>query len=122
LRTDPLRIIAQAATALAALVVAGAGWASESGNPEKGAAIFKKNCASCHKLGEGAKNGVGPQLNLLFGRTAGTVEGAKYSPNMIRMGNDGLIWTAETLDAYIENPRALVSKTRMSFRGLDDAP
>ena len=39
---------------------------------------------------------------------------------MVRMGNDGLTWTAQTLDAYIENPRALVSKTRMSFRGLSD--
>jgi cytochrome c len=37
---------------------------------------------------------------------------------MKRAGADGLIWTAETLDAYIENPRALVSKTRMSFKGL----
>ncbi len=34
---------------------------------------------------------------------------------------DGLVWTVEALDAYIENPRALVSKTRMSFDGLEDA-
>jgi cytochrome c len=39
---------------------------------------------------------------------------------MVRQGDDGLIWTLETLDAYIENPRALVSKTTMSFRGIKD--
>jgi cytochrome c len=40
---------------------------------------------------------------------------------MDRMGNDGLTWTAQTLDAYIENPKALVSKTRMNFKGIKDA-
>ena len=37
------------------------------------------------------------------------------------MRADGLVWTAETLDAYIENPKALVSGTRMNFAGIDDA-
>ena len=36
------------------------------------------------------------------------------------MGADGLVWTIETLDAYIENPRSLISGTRMSYRGLKD--
>lgn len=116
-----MRGFATLTTALAALVVAGAGWASEIGDAEKGAAIFKKQCSACHMVGAGARHRVGPQLNGLYGRTAGTEEGVKYSPNMVRMGNDGLIWIATTLDAYVENPRALVSKTRMSFRGLPDA-
>lgn len=30
------------------------------------------------------------------------------------------MWDYATLDAFIENPRALVSGTRMSFRGIDD--
>jgi cytochrome c len=105
---------------LVALAAAGTAGASEIGDAEKGKTVFKK-CASCHQVGQGAKNRVGPHLNGLFGRVAGTEEGAKFSKSMVRMGNDGLTWTAETLDAYIENPRALVSKTRMSFRGLSDA-
>jgi cytochrome c len=36
------------------------------------------------------------------------------------MGVDGLTWTLETLDAYLENPRSLISGTRMSYRGLKD--
>ncbi|WP_299414792.1 c-type cytochrome [uncultured Sulfitobacter sp.] len=103
----------------AAFLVVGGASAEGLGDAEKGAQVYKK-CASCHQVGDGAKNRVGPQLNGLFGRVAGTVDGAKYSESMVRMGNDGLVWTAETLDAYIENPRALVSKTRMSFRGIKD--
>ncbi len=34
------------------------------------------------------------------------------------MGADGLTWTLDTLDAYLENPKALVSRTRMNFSGL----
>lgn len=40
---------------------------------------------------------------------------------MARMGSDGLTWTLETLDAYVENPKALVSGTRMNYRGMADA-
>jgi cytochrome c len=40
---------------------------------------------------------------------------------MERAGADGLVWTAETLDHYIENPRSLVTGTRMAFRGIDEA-
>ena len=39
---------------------------------------------------------------------------------MSREGTLGLVWTLEKLDAYIENPKALVSDTRMSFDGLED--
>ncbi len=92
---------------------------AHSGDAERGAKIFKK-CKACHQVGAGAKDRVGPQLNGIFGRPAGSIEGYRYSKGLERMGNDGLIWTAETLDAYIENPKALVSKTRMNFKGLSE--
>lgn len=109
----------QTSLTLAALFVAGVAWANEFGDPEIGADIFEK-CKSCHQIGEGAENRVGPQLNGVFGRIAGSLDDAKYSQSMLRAGADGLVWTEETLDAYIENPKALVSKTRMSFRGIED--
>jgi cytochrome c len=76
------------------------------------------NCAGCHQIGPDAKDRIGPHLNRIFGRPAGAHDGYKYSKPMQRAGADGLIWTVETLDAYIENPRALVSGTRMSFPGM----
>ncbi|WP_300019899.1 c-type cytochrome [uncultured Roseobacter sp.] len=105
---------------LAAISVAGAVWAEDFGDAEAGARVFTK-CKGCHEIGQGARDRIGPHLNGIFGRRAAAHEGYAYSKSMARAGNDGLIWTAETLGAYVENPRALVSKTRMSFRGLKDA-
>jgi cytochrome c len=104
---------------LAATLFAGASFAEGLGDPEKGAKVFKK-CSGCHQVGTGAVDKVGPHLNGIFGSLAAEHQGYRYSKSMTRAGDDGLIWTAETLDAYLENPRALVSKTRMSFRGLKD--
>ncbi|MES2549607.1 MAG: c-type cytochrome [Pseudomonadota bacterium] len=94
--------------------------AEEIGDAERGASLFTQQCKACHQIGEGAVDRVGPHLNGIFGRKAGAVDGFNYSKPMARMGADGLIWTLETLDAYIENPKALVSGTRMSYRGLKD--
>ena len=66
---------------LAAVCVAlwgAAAIAAESGDIDVGEKIFKKNCKSCHQVGANAKNRVGPQLNGLFGRQAGSVEGFRY--------------------------------------------
>jgi len=90
------------------------------GDANAGQAVFQRDCQFCHQIGDGAENRVGPHLNRVFDRGAGAVEGARYSPGMIRMGRDGLSWTYETLDAYLTNPRALISGTRMSYRGLRD--
>ncbi|MFN6978040.1 MAG: c-type cytochrome [Gemmobacter sp.] len=108
------------ALAAAMLAATPAVAAERIGDPAQGAVIFAAQCAACHQVGEGARNRVGPHLNGIFDRKAGVLEGVTYSRGMVRMGSDGLHWTLETLDAYIENPRALVSGTRMSYRGLRD--
>lgn len=94
--------------------------ANEIGDAANGEKIFQKECSKCHQVGESARNRVGPKLNGVFGRGAGEVDGFKYSSGMKRMGADGLTWTLETLHPYLENPRALVSGTRMSYKGLKD--
>ncbi|MGB0959816.1 MAG: c-type cytochrome, partial [Halocynthiibacter sp.] len=106
---------------IAAALFAGAAVAQTIGDVEKGEKSFQKNCASCHMVGPNARDRVGPQLNGIFGRKAASVEGFKYSKAMKRAGADGLEWTFDTLDIYIENPKSLVTGTRMSFRGLKDA-
>lgn len=96
--------------------------AADIGDAAAGADTFKKYCSACHQVGPEAKNRIGPRLTGLYGRTAGTVaDYTTYSKSITRMGNDGLVWTLETLNAYIENPKALVSGTRMNFKGLADA-
>jgi cytochrome c len=109
------------ALALSAVCLALPAAAEEIGDAERGATLFARQCKACHQIGEGAVNRVGPVLIDLFGRRAGSVPDFNYSKAMRRMGADGLIWTLETLDAYIENPKALVSGTRMNYRGMEDA-
>lgn len=94
---------------------AGAGF----GDAARGEEVFRK-CQSCHSVGKGAEDRVGPHLNRIFGRRAGAHDGFNYSEDMVMMGADGLTWTLATLDAYLTNPKALVSRTRMNFAGLDD--
>lgn len=107
-------------TSLSFACILGAGGGAAQGDADAGQKVFRK-CAVCHQLGADAKNRVGPHLNGIFGRAAASSPDFKYSKSMQRAGNDGLIWTQDTLDAYIENPKALISKTRMNFPGLGDA-
>ncbi|MEZ5797028.1 MAG: c-type cytochrome [Paracoccaceae bacterium] len=95
--------------------------AEEIGDATRGATHFQTQCSTCHQIGEGAVDRIGPRLNGIFGRRAGSLAGFPYSRSMARMGSDGLTWTLETLDVYIANPRSLVSGTRMTYPGLPDA-
>lgn len=104
-------------TALCLLpVLAGA---EEIGDADRGYEIYGM-CAGCHEVGEGAENGIGPHLNGIFGRVAGSLDDYEYSEGLARAGADGLIWDLRALNAYITNPRTLVSGTRMNFDGLED--
>lgn len=82
-----------------------------------GEKVFKR-CAACHAIGEGAKNRVGPALNGIMGRAAGGEEGFKYSPAMTKAGEGGLVWTAETLDTYLADPKSDIPGNKMAFPGL----
>lgn len=101
-------------------VLALAAFASPSladGNVEAGEKVFKK-CQACHTVGEGAKHRVGPELNELFGRTAGSAEGYKYSKAMIEAGEGGLVWDATSLTEYLIKPKDMIKGTKMAFAGL----
>ncbi|KAF1024667.1 MAG: Cytochrome c2 [Pseudomonas sp.] len=88
-----------------------------AGDAEAGGKLFTKTCGGCHSIGPDARPGFGPQLNGIVGRHAGTSEGYQYSD---AMKNSGVVWTRETLAAYIESPKKVVSGTRMIFWGISD--
>jgi len=81
---------------------------------EAGESSFKK-CMPCHDIGEDAKNKVGPELNGLDGRKAGTAEGFNYSD---ANKNSGITWSEATFKEYIKDPRAKVPGTKMIFPGV----
>lgn len=72
-------------------------------------------CRACHQVGEKARNGVGPLLNGLFGRKAGTIEGFNYSP---ANKDSGITWDEATFREYIKDPKAKMPGTKMVFPGL----
>ena len=88
-------------------------------NVENGEQIFRK-CRACHQVGDGAKNFVGPVLNNIMNRPAGSVEGYNYSAANKEAGQKGLVWTEENLFRYLENPAVFMPKTKMAFAGLKD--
>lgn len=79
----------------------------------KGEKVFKK-CVACHTLDEG-KNKVGPSLYGVFGRTAGTLEGYKYSKAMMK---SDIVWDDQNMDEYLKKPRKFLKGTKMAFAGL----
>ncbi len=82
----------------------------------KGKKVYKK-CAACHVVNK-EKNKVGPHLVNLFGRKAGAVEKYRYSKAMKKAAEDGLVWNVKTLDTFLEKPKKMIPKTKMSFRGI----
>ena len=96
-----------------AVIVASIGSASAQ-DLAAGETSFKK-CLPCHRVGEGAKNLVGPVLNGLDGRKSGTIEGYNYSdPNK----NSGIVWNEEVFREYIKDPRTKIPGTKMVFAGI----
>jgi cytochrome c len=81
---------------------------------EKGQRSFFK-CLPCHAVGPGAENKVGPELNGLDGRPAGTVASFNYS-NANK--NSGIVWNEATFKDYIRSPQAKIAGTKMVFPGI----
>jgi cytochrome c len=106
-----------AMSGLAMLVAASAAHAEPVGDAAEGEKIFRR-CQACHMVGENAKTRVGPVLNNVIGAVAGAREDFNYSPAMKGAGEQGLVWTDEALQGYLENPRAYMPGNRMAFAGL----
>ena len=118
-RTIKLGILTLAATG----AMATAGFAFDGGDATKGEKVFKK-CSSCHMIGEGAKNKVGPILTGVIGSAAASVEDYKYGKSIIAAGEAGLVWSEEEVFEYLADPRKYLrakledkkAKSKMSFK------
>lgn len=105
-------------SAITATTLLGATLASAQ-DAENGADVFRR-CRACHDVGENAKNKVGPVLNGIIGRKAGTIEGFNYSDANKKAGAEGWVWTEEKMLEYLLNPRAAMPGNKMAFAGLKD--
>lgn len=110
------RVVLLIATSVIALPPGNAG--AQEGDATAGAVVFKK-CATCHIV-DSDTNKVGPSLNGVLGRKAGTHPDFAYSASMKAAGDGGLVWDEATLRDYLRNPRVKVKGTKMAFVGLKD--
>ena len=89
--------------------------ASEHPLSQKSGQALYARCRACHTLNKGGRHKVGPNLWQIIGRKAGNADGYAYSKAMIA---SDIIWSEETLSAYIENPAKFLPKNKMAFAGL----
>ena len=100
--------------ALVAASLQAAAYAQEGA--KRGEKVFEE-CRACHAL-DGNASAVGPSLRGVVGRKAGELDDFRYSPAMKR---SNIVWTRQTLDAFIADPQKLVPANRMPYSGIPDA-
>lgn len=81
-------------------------------DPANGETLFRQRCGACHQVAT-PRNGIGPHLQGIVGRMAGSVDGYNYSS---AMKASGVVWSAENLDSFLTNPGAAIRGTRMTQR------
>lgn len=84
--------------------------AKADGDAARGQRLFAR-CSGCHAIS--GENKVGPSLAGVFGRTAGKVEGARYSR---AMAGSSVVWDAASIDAYLAAPTKFLPGTTMTIR------
>src|SRR5687767_11547354 len=100
-----------AAAALLTLCVPDAFAQTQPGDPVAGEASFKL-CSACHRIGPGAVNRVGPVLNGVVGRTAGTYPEYKYTDAHKK---SGVVWDEKSLAAYLPDPQKFIPDNAMKI-------
>ena len=99
---------------LASVIVIASSASAFAQDVTAGETSFKK-CLPCHRVGEGAKNLVGPELNGIEGRKSGSAEGYSYTE---ANKNSGITWDEAQFKEYITNPRTKIPGTKMVFAGI----
>lgn len=103
---------------LTAVLAAGAGGpAHAEGDPAKGKQVFNQ-CRACHSLKAG-QHRVGPSLAGVWGRESGTADGFDRYSDAMKQAD--ITWDAETLDAYLADPRGYIPGNNMVFPGVKSA-
>lgn len=74
-----------------------------------------KVCLTCHNMGKGQGNKVGPDLYGVVGRAVASESGFNYSASLKAKGGT---WTFDALNPWLANPRKDVPGTLMTFAGL----
>jgi cytochrome c len=85
----------------------------QSAEPSSGQQAFNNACRTCHIMREG-DNRLGPNLNKVVGRKAGSISGYNYSS---AMKETDFVWDEAKLDRFIANPDEVVPGHKMKPYG-----
>ncbi|MFL6798825.1 MAG: c-type cytochrome [Xanthobacteraceae bacterium] len=110
-----MTVLRASAWIVAALVAAGSYSSASAQDAGAGEQVFRRMCSACHDVGADAKVKLGPPLNAIDGRTAGTFEGFNYSQ---ANKSSGIVWKEDTFTKYIHAPMQEMPGTRMAFVGI----
>ena len=75
-------------------------------------------CQACHESTKDAAPSVGPNLFGIGGRKAGSAKDFDYSA---AMKASTIVWSSETLAAFIVDPAKSIPKNAMDYSGADAA-
>jgi cytochrome c len=87
---------------------------STPGSAIKGKEIYDARCSACHSVED---NRVGPMHLGVFGRNAGSVKSYPYSE---ALNKSKVVWSRDTLTAWLANPEMLIPGQRMGY-AMDNA-
>jgi len=88
--------------------------ATTAGSALKGKEIYDARCSACHSVDD---NRVGPMHLGVLGRKAGGVKSYQYSG---ALNKSKVVWSHDTLTAWLSNPEALIPGQRMGY-AMDNA-
>ncbi|UTW54207.1 cytochrome c family protein [Kordiimonas sp. SCSIO 12610] len=88
---------------------------SSEGDEAKGKRVFNR-CKACHNLTASPRTRVGPNLDNVFGRKAGTSETYKRYSKALKEAD--FVWTEEKLNEWLIGPRTFLPGNKMAFAGL----
>ncbi len=77
-------------------------------------------CRFCHAVKKDDRDRMAPSLYRILGRPAGVSVNFTYSKPLIEMRDNGLVWTPETIDAFITDPESFIPGNRMRVTGIKD--
>lgn len=97
-----------------------------SGDIERGETAFQA-CLACHSVGDNASNKIGPVLNNVIGRQAGSYPGYAYSGSLKAAGENGLTWNEDLIFEWLAGPTDFLkdrlddpSASSKMFLNIDD--
>ena len=108
--TWPMNNTRRVAAGLCTVLLAGLPLAAQAQSAARGKTLFESRCTACHSLDA---NRVGPALQTVVGRKAGTAKDYDYSPALADATHR---WSRQMLLAWLTNPEDVVPGQRMGFQ------